>query len=98
MNYKYSPNLADNFNKSSLFWNATLAYSFMKDKATLTLKAYDILNQNTDARRIINQNYTEDRQSTVLKRYFMLSFSWKFNTLGKKGEVLGSGRGYRISM
>ena len=96
LNYKYSPNLADNFNKSSLFWNATLAYSFMKDKATLTLKAYDILNQNTDARRIINQNYTEDRQSTVLKRYFMLSFSWKFNTLGKKGEVRGSGRGYRV--
>ncbi|WP_241664851.1 outer membrane beta-barrel protein [Seonamhaeicola maritimus] len=95
INYNYNPNIADGFQKSVWFWNATLAYSFMKDKAALTLKAYDILNQNNNARRIVNQNFIEDRQSTVLQRYFMLSFSWKFNTLGKAGEVRG-GRGYRV--
>ncbi|WP_406684634.1 outer membrane beta-barrel protein [Seonamhaeicola sp. MEBiC1930] len=95
MRYNYNPNIADGFQKSAWFWNSTLAYSFMKDKATLTLKAYDLLNQNTNARRIVNQNFIEDRQSTVLQQYFMLSFSWKFNTLGKAGEVRG-GRGYIV--
>ena len=96
VSYTYNPNIADGFNRSAFFWNATLAYSFLKDKATLTLKAYDLLNQNTDARRITNQNYIEDRQSTVLQRYFMLSFSWKFNTLGKSGEIRNNRGNYII--
>lgn len=87
MQYNYNPNIADGFQKSSWFWNATLAYSMLKDKANLTLKAYDLLNQNTNARRTANQNFIQDSQSTVLEQYFMLSFSWKFNSLGKKGET-----------
>ena len=58
----------------------------LNDKGTLSLKAYDLLNQNTNARRTVTSNYIEDRQSSVLQQYFMLSFSWKFNSLGKKGE------------
>lgn len=85
--YNYNPQIADGFQKSAWFWNASLAYSVLKDQGTITLKAYDLLNQNTNARRIATQNYIEDRQSTVLQRYFMLSFSWKFNSLGKAGEV-----------
>ena len=87
INYNYNPNIADGFQKDAWFWNSTLAYSFMKDNATLTLKAYDLLNQNTNARRIATQNFIQDSQSTVLQKYFMLSFSWKFNSLGKKGEI-----------
>ncbi|MEQ6123581.1 outer membrane beta-barrel protein [Pseudotenacibaculum sp. MALMAid0570] len=82
--FQYNPNVADGFQKSSWFWNSTLAYSLLKDKATLSLKAYDLLNQNTNARRRATANYIEDTQSTVLTQYFMLSFSWKFNTLGTK--------------
>lgn len=85
--YNYNPNIAEGFQKSAWFWNSTLAYSFLKDNATLTLKAYDLLNQNTNARRTATENYIEDSQSTVLTQYFMLSFSWKFNTLGPKGET-----------
>lgn len=88
--YSYNPNVAEGFQKSAWLWNTTLAYSFMKDKANLTFKVYDLLNQNTNVRRIANQNFIEDRQSSVLRRYFMLSFSWKFNTLGKAGETRNS--------
>lgn len=95
INYNYNPNISDDFQKSAWFWNSTLAYSLLKDKATLTLKAYDLLNQNTNARRTANQNYIQDSQSTVLQRYFMLSFSWKFNSLGKAGETENRGRYYR---
>ncbi|GAA3648981.1 outer membrane beta-barrel protein [Flavivirga jejuensis] len=85
--FSYNPNIADGFQKSAWFWNSTLAYSVLKDKGTITLKAYDVLNQNTNARRVATQNYIEDVESTVLQQYFMLSFSWKFNSLGKAGEI-----------
>ena len=86
LNYNFNPNVADGFQRSSWFWNSTVAYSFLRDKATLTLKVYDLLNQNTNARRVSNANFIQDSQSTVLQQYFLLSFSWKFNSLGPKGE------------
>ncbi|AUP78709.1 outer membrane beta-barrel protein [Flavivirga eckloniae] len=79
ISFNYNPNVAEGFQKSAWFWNTTLAYDMFKDRGTLTLKVYDLLNQNTNARRIATQNYIQDSQSTVLKQYFMLSFSWKFN-------------------
>jgi len=90
VNFNYNPNVADGFQKSAWFWNSTLAYSMFKDKAIITLKVYDLLNQNTNARRIATQDYIEDRQSTVLRQYFMLSLSYKFNSLGSKGETRGN--------
>ena len=67
------------FKKVPGFGNTTLAYAMFKDQGTLSLKVYDLLNQNTNARRIATKNYIQDSQSMVLKQYVMLSFSWKFN-------------------
>ncbi|RED47310.1 outer membrane receptor protein involved in Fe transport [Winogradskyella eximia] len=89
INFNYNPNVADGFQKSAWFWNSTLAYSVFNDKAIITLKVYDLLNQNTNARRIATQDYIEDKQSTVLRQYFMVSLSYKFNSLGSKGESGG---------
>ena len=91
VNFNYNPNVADGFQKSAWFWNSTLGYSILKDQGALTLKVYDLLDQNTNARRTATQDYIEDSQSTVLKQYFMLSFSWKFNSLGSKGETNDGG-------
>lgn len=87
LNYNYDPNISAGFQKSAWFWNSTLSYTILKGNGTISLKAYDLLNQNTDARRYATDNYIQNSQSTVLKRYFMLGFSYKFNTLGKVGEV-----------
>lgn len=84
--YTYNPDVIG-FNKSAWFWNSTLAYSILNDKASITLKAYDLLNQNNNVRRTATENYIEDSQNTVLQQYFMLGFSWKFNSLGKKGKI-----------
>lgn len=89
--YNYNPDVAEGFQKSAWFWNTTLAYSILKDKGSINLKVYDLLNQNTNAQRTATQDYIEDSQSTVMKQYFMLSFSWKFNSLGPKGETRGGG-------
>lgn len=95
INFSYNPNIGPGFQKSAWFWNSTLAYSVLKDQGTVTLKVYDLLNQNNNARRTATQNYIQDSQSTVLEQYFMLSFSWKFNSLGKKGEIDDNGPFWR---
>ncbi len=82
-----NPAVAAGFQTNSVFWNSSLGYSILDDNATVTLKVYDLLNQNTNARRVATEDYIQDVQSTVLQQYFMLSFSYKFNTLGKQGEV-----------
>ena len=87
INFSYNPNVLSGFQKSSWFWNTTVSYAILQDSATLSLKVFDVLNQNTNAQRSATQNYIQDTQSLVLQRYAMLSFSWKFNSLGKKGEV-----------
>ncbi|KJD32658.1 TonB-dependent receptor [Tamlana sedimentorum] len=89
--YTYNPNVSDEFQKSAWFFNSTVSYSILKDKGLISLKVYDLLNQNTNAVRTATQDYIEDAQSTVLRQYFMLSFSWKFNSLGSKGETGGNG-------
>ena len=87
INYNFNPNIESDFQRSSWFWNTTLAYSFAKDKLTAKVKVYDILNQNTNARRTTNANFVQDVQSAVLEQYVLFGLSWKFNTLGKKGET-----------
>ena len=94
INYTYNTNIADGFQKSAVFWNSSISYAVLKDQGLVTLKVYDLLNQNTNATRQASQDYLEDRQSTVLTQYFMLNFSWKFNSLGSKGETRGNGQYY----
>jgi hypothetical protein len=83
INYLYNPNVASGFQKSTFLWNTTLDYSFLENKATVSLKVYDLLNQNTDVSRRSNANFIEDSQTTVLQRYFMFGLSWRFDTLNK---------------
>ena len=84
--YNYNPNIADGFQKSAWFWNTSLRYSILKDQGAISLRVYDVLNQNTNARRIASEDYIEDSSSTVLNQYAMLSFTWKFNSLGSAGK------------
>ena len=87
MQYIYNADVAPGFDKSYVFWNSSLTYSFLNDSGSATLKVYDLLDQNNNVRRNANQDYIQDVQSTVLQQYFMLTLSYKFNTLGKKGEI-----------
>ncbi|MBT0606688.1 outer membrane beta-barrel protein [Aequorivita echinoideorum] len=85
--YAYNADVAEGFDRSYVFWNSSLVYSFLNDNGSATLKVYDLLNQNNNVRRTSTQDYIQDVQSTVLRQYFMFTLSYKFNTLGKKGEI-----------
>ena len=75
------------FNQSVPLWNAGLAKLFLKRKqGELRITVFDILNTNKSITRNIEQNYVEDVQTQVLKRYFLISFTYhlrKFKGMSK---------------
>ena len=84
LSYNYNGSITNDLNNSSLIWNMSLGVDVFKEKATLKITAFDLLNQYVDTKRIVSGNYIQDIQNTVLTQYFMLSFSYKFNTMNRK--------------
>lgn len=82
--YNKFGNIAGDFDDDSFVLIGSLGYKFAKDKATVKLKAYDILNQIIDTRRSITQDFVADTSSLVLQQYFMLSFTYKLSKFGGK--------------
>lgn len=64
--------------------NAAIAQKFHKNQFEIKLSAYDLLNQNRSFRQSTTDTYTQTTTSNVLKRYFMASFMWKFDTRKSK--------------
>ena len=78
------------YNTDQWMWNASIAYQFLHGRsATLMLKVYDLLQQKTNIRRTITANYIDDIEYNSLTRYFMLTFTYRFNTFGKGNEPQG---------
>ncbi|MDF0718014.1 outer membrane beta-barrel protein [Muricauda sp. 334s03] len=94
--YSYNGNLGDGFDKDAIFWNMSLGLQMFKKKATLKVLAYDLLNQNINTRRTTGQDFVQDFQGTVLKRYFMGSLTIKFDSFGGKGAPNKRGGGPRF--
>jgi len=83
LNYTKNTGRADGFNIGIPYWNASVAKSFFKNKrAELKLSVADILNRNIGITRSADQNYIEDLQYNVLRRYGMISFTWSLNKGG----------------
>lgn len=80
--YSYLPYMSEGFRKGYFYWNASIGYKFLDEKATIQIKAFDILNQTVDAWRTITEDYVQDSQKLMLKQYFMLTFTYKLNKVG----------------
>jgi hypothetical protein len=82
-NYTKTTGRVPGYNVSIPFWNASLAKGFLKNKrAELKISGFDLLNGNIGVTRNANQNYIEDIRYNVLKRYFLLSFTYSLNKSG----------------
>lgn len=87
LNYSASKGYAEGFNEDQWMWNASISYQFLPGRAaTVMLKVYDLLQQKQNVRRSVTANYIDDTEYNSLTRYFMLTFTYRFNTFGKGNE------------
>ena len=94
LNYTASKGYAEGFNENQWMWNASISYQFLRDRsATLMLKVYDLLQQKQTVSRTVSANYIDDIEYNSLTRYFMLTFTYRFNTFGKGNEPESRNRG-----
>lgn len=84
LSFSNTSGYSEGYDNEQWLWNASIAYQFLKGKeATLTLKAYDLLQQKQNISRMVTANYIQDREFNTVTRYFMLSFTYKFSAFGK---------------
>lgn len=94
INYSATEGYAAGYNTRTTRWNASISQQFLRDKSlTLSVKVYDILNQQNNIRRNVTANYIDDTEYNSLSRYCMVSLNWRFNTFGKGKEPGADRRG-----
>src|SRR5690606_34326291 len=88
LNHQLNTGLAEGYDNSFLLLNMSLGKKFLKDNlAELSLNVYDLLRENNNIRRNISDLYIEDTQSTVLQRYFMITFSYNFRNFSNGSSM-----------
>lgn len=87
-NYVNNGQRAAGYNLTYVIWNASLSKMFLKnDNLIISVNAFDILNQNISTRRNVMDNRIVDTKSQVIRQYFLLRVTFKFNSnKGKQDE------------
>ena len=82
LRYRFYHGYTAGYGKPEWNWNMSVSKSFKS--VTLSLKAFDILNQTRNLQRTVSGEYMEDVYSLVLGRYIMASVSFNFGKMNAK--------------
>ena len=89
--YTINSQRSEGFNAKVPLWNAAFSKLFLKyNRGEMKISVYDLLNENQSIVRNTNSNYIEDQNNRVLKRFFLLSFTYSLN---KMSANAGEGKG-----
>lgn len=84
-NFMYNPQVAPGFPKSSHIVNlAVSVLTHKKDRGQLKLSVYDLLDQNISVNRYANVNAVITNEQSILRRYVMLNYQYKFSSFKNK--------------
>lgn len=92
INYRIKRGYSGGFNKDEVIWNGQVSKNLLKNKASVRIKMYDILQQQTNLSRTISDSSVSDTEYNTLGSYVMVHFVYRLNTLGggnsgKKGKA-----------
>lgn len=71
-------------NTDDMVWNASLARSFAKERLTIRLEGFDILNQISNTQYSVNAQGRKELWVNCIPSYAMLHLQWRFNYMPKK--------------
>ncbi|MDO4692918.1 MAG: TonB-dependent receptor [Porphyromonadaceae bacterium] len=86
--YRTNSGYTSGYDQNQMLINVGLSYSFLKNKAaTIRIKAYDALNQQSNISREISALNSSMLQTNSLGRYVMLHFIYRFNRFSSNASA-----------
>jgi len=83
--YRYNPLVAAGFQKSINIFNFSLARQIQyRDRGEIKVSVYDLFDQNVSEYRYASGNSVTDQQQKILKRYFLLTYAYRFTSTTTK--------------
>jgi hypothetical protein len=90
LNWNRYATSAPGFPKAVVRWNAAVNFTMLKEeRGVLTLRVYDILNQNNFVQTNAIRNMVSITSTNVLPQYFMATFTYNVRAMGAAKRKVG---------
>ena len=74
-------------NTDKVIWNASISQRLLKQRnLTLSIRAYDILQQRDNISRNISATARTDSRNEAVNSYFLFSVNWRFGKFGGRSQ------------